>query len=205
MKSGTVVVSKARLVQLRSQLQLAREAKSLLEEKRDHLMRESHSLLATSKRLRLSLDEAWRTLIEEWKECLEIEGRSRLSSLAASLMPMPELQGEERRWMGVWRGDYRVGQQHPEWLGAVFDCGLRPERVRGQLLPLLNSMVQLMNVETTLRRIIASLQRLQRQINALERVVIPEMDAERRYIEMSIEEREREALFQHKRLIEKSC
>lgn len=196
----SIPVSKARLVQLRAQLKLAREARSLLEEKRDHLVHEAQIRLSKSAELRRGLAERWQNLWQAWEECLEKEGMERLQRLANGLEPYPELEGGMGRLLGAETCHFTASEVQPDVLGAVFDCGLRPERVRGMLIKLLPELIQLMNVETCLRRMIRVLQRVQRQVNALDVIVIPDMEAERRYIEQTMEEREREALFQLKRL-----
>lgn len=61
-------------------------------------------------------------------------------------------------------------------------------------------LTQLMCIETNLRRITHALKQCQRQVNALEHLLIPELQSEKRWIEQSLEERDREAIFQTKRL-----
>lgn len=205
MRPGThgATVSKARLVQLRAQIELARESKQLLEQKRDHLMREALARLPASADLRRRLARRWGQMWQDWQECLAKEGGERLQQLATQVAAYPELTGGMGRLLGTDTCHLQARETQPGLLGAFFDCGLRPERVRGMLTALLSDLVQLMNIETCLRRLIRALQRVQRQVNALEVIVIPELEAERRYIEQTMEEREREALFQLKRLREK--
>ena len=57
-----------------------------------------------------------------------------------------------------------------------------------------------MALETSIRRIAAALKQCHRQVNALNQVVIPELAEEKTRIEQRLEEKEREAIFQVKRL-----
>jgi V/A-type H+-transporting ATPase subunit D len=196
--------SKAEFLRLREQLALSRQARELLEQKRDRLMAKALEELRAAAPLRRDLSERWRTVLELWRECLEEEGLDRLARLAKEVPELPDLDGEERRYLGVMLSDYSLARPELQPLGAVFDCGLKPERVRGLLADLLPDLVRLMNYETNVRRLAAALRRVQRQVNALEQVLIPEMEGEIKYIEQALEEKEREALFQTRRLKERS-
>jgi len=192
--------TKAELVRIRLELSMAREGLSLLENKRDFLIKEGARQLGKAREKRLGLSRSWARLQEMWSDCLQMERRETLERLAAKVAKMPPLEGGERRWMSVSIAEY--SQQGPKLalLGAFFDCGLRPERARGALAAMLPELVELMNLETNVRRIAMALKRCQRQVNALNYVILPELETEKKRIEQRLEEMEREALFQSKRL-----
>jgi V/A-type H+-transporting ATPase subunit D len=198
----SAAASKAEFLRLREQLALSRQARELLEQKRDRLMEKALEELRASARLRRDLTERWRAVLELWWDCLEEEGAERLARLSKEVPELPDLDGAECRYLGVMLSACSLARPELPPLGAVFDCGLKPERVRGLLADLLPDLVRLMNHETNVRRLAGALRRVQRQVNALEQVLIPEMEGEAKYIEQAIEEKEREALFQTKRLKE---
>ncbi len=64
----------------------------------------------------------------------------------------------------------------------------------------LNMIMDLAEKETAMRRLGAEIQMSRRRVNALEQVLIPELNRQARYIKLSIEEREREDLFRLKKV-----
>jgi len=192
--------SKAELLKIRSEAAIALTSMGLLENKRDLLLARGMELLQQSVQLRQQLTKRWSDIEQMWEECIAMEGVERLSRLADEQKALPELKGEEGGWMSVRLAHFVLEQPELEPFGAVFDCGLCPDRVRGRLADALPDLQQLMNIETNVRRIAISLKRCQRQINALSHIILPELEGEKVRIARGLEEREREALFQVKRM-----
>ncbi|MDX8410467.1 MAG: V-type ATP synthase subunit D [Mariprofundaceae bacterium] len=192
--------TKAELVRLREQLAVARQGYELLENKRDILIQEGIRRLRLARQLRLHMTQQWQRLQDVWRDCCAHEGHTRLTHLARALPPAEKVEGRERTWMSASLAEFRYAPPGLSLLGAISDCSVRPERVRGLLASLLPDLLDLMNEESSVRRISQALRRCQRQVNALHHVLIPEMQAEQRRIDQHLEEKEREALFQIKQL-----
>jgi len=192
--------TKAELVRVRAELSIAGESLGLLENKRDVLITRGVELLRDSARLRRGLAERWAEIEKLWVECLGREGMERLRSLSAGQQPGFNLHGREKPWMSVRLTQLSLEQYRPAPFGAVFDCGLLPDQVRGLLASLLPDLMGLMSVETNIRRIASALRRCQHQVNALDYVILPNLEKERMQIGRCLEEKEREALFQIKRM-----
>lgn len=192
--------SKAELVRLKAELKTAREGLSLLERKRDTLMNEAMNRLRQAKALRLELTRQWQPLWQQWCDTLTRERSQNLQRLASRLEPPVPPRDASRHWMSVLLAE--LSQELPVLapLGSVTQVGLRPEQVRGTLAALLPRMVELMALETSVRRIAQALKRCHRQVNALDRMIIPELVREQTRVEQRLEEKEREAIFQIKRL-----
>lgn len=192
--------SKAELVRIRGELKAAREGLDLLERKRDTLMAEGLNRLRQAKTRRLELTRRWQPLWQQWLRCLGQERPETLRRLATALAAPPPLEDASRRWMSVTLAQLSLALPPPAPLGSVTQVGLYPEPVRGALAALLPQLVELMALETGVRRIARALKRTNRQVNALDRLVIPDLAQEKRRIEQRLEEKEREAIFQVKRL-----
>jgi V/A-type H+-transporting ATPase subunit D len=192
--------TKAELVRIRTEFETASTGVELLERKRDVLMMEGISQLKHARELRQQISVEWGLLEAMWEKCLQTESRSQLLLLSEAVRQQEPLQGGVRKWMSVSLAEYDCRKPALELLGAVSDCGLLPERVRGRLATLLPALVRLMNLETSIRRIALALKRCQRQVNALNNVIVPELDYEKHRIEQRLEEKERESLFLIKRL-----
>jgi len=193
-------VTKAELVRIRQEFRLAREGVALLEKKRDRLMAMGMQRLRQSRELRIQLAQKWGRLEAVWREALAAESRDRLEHLAGRVPAAGQVLEERDNWMSVELVEFRFADQPPGPLGGVVDCDYRTERARGTLHALLPELMRLMSLETQVRRIAAVLKRCHRQVNALNNLILPELAREERRIMDSLEERDREALFQVKRL-----
>ena len=193
-------VTKAELVRIRLEFRLAREGVALLEKKRDRLMAMGMQRLRQSRELRIQLAQKWGRLEAMWRDALAAESRDRLERLAAQVPTAGQVREERDSWMSVDLVELQLADEPPGPLGGIVDCDYRTERARGALYVLLPELMRLMSLETQVRRIAAVLKRCHRQVNALNNLILPELAREERRITDSLEERDREALFQVKRL-----
>ena len=195
-----ISATKSELIRIRAELSLSSEGLTLLERKRDSLMAEGMKLLKDAKAMRLGLTKEWKAVEKHWDEALITDHPDRLQQLAGGVTPLQPLQGKNSNWMSVNISDFQGEEPRFNVLGAVSDCTVRPEKVRSRVARLLPQLAQLMCIETNLRRIAYALKQCQRQVNALEHLLIPELQSEKKRIEQSLEEKDREAIFQTKRL-----
>lgn len=192
--------TKAELVSIKTELKVAREGQDLLERKRDMLMAKSLKLLRQAKTLRQQLTQAWVEILELWQDTLEHESVQTLKRLADTVEQPAPMQDHSHRWMSVELTVLSLPKPTLKLLGSVTQIGIRPEQVRGKLAELMPELVKLMALETNIRRIAAALKQTHRQVNALNQVIIPELAREKNRIEQQLEEKERETIFQIKRL-----
>jgi V/A-type H+-transporting ATPase subunit D len=68
----------------------------------------------------------------------------------------------------------------------------RVDRIAERHERLLDELLDAVGVELSMRRLAEEIQRTARRVNALEHVVIPRLEDERRYIALVLDERERE-------------
>lgn len=192
--------TKAELVSIKTELKVAREGLDLLERKRDMLMAEGLKQLRQAKTLRLQITQVWAQIQDHWQDTLEHESIQTLKRLAEAVEQPAPLQDGSRHWMSVELAELSQPKPTLKLLGSVTQVGIRPEQVRGKLGELMPELVKLMTLETNVRRIAAALKQTHRQVNALNQVIIPELAREKNRIEQQLEEKEREAIFQIKRL-----
>lgn len=192
--------TKAELVSLKTELRVAQDGLDLLERKRDMLMSEGLKQLRQAKTLRQEVTQVWAVIQKHWQDTLEHESLHALQWLADAVEQPAPLRDNSRRWMSVVLAEFSLDKPTLKLLGSVTQIGIRPEQVRGKLGNLLPELVKLMALETNIRRIAAALKQCHRQVNALNQVIIPELAQEKKRIEQRLEEKEREAIFQVKRL-----
>ena len=204
MRLTDIATTKSNLLRLKERLGFVKAGHALLEQKREVLLEELLVLQRDAAALRRRLDAALSALYGALRNALVADGRAALDAEAlGSVHPAtaPRVRRRERSVMGVvvplleLVHDAPTGPTTaPGWLSP------HPAHVRTRLRALLAELVHLAEVEVSCHRLALELQRTQRKVNALENIFIPQYDDTIRFIEASLEEKEREALFHLKRL-----
>ncbi len=191
------------LLAKKAQIALAQQGRELLEQKRTALMREFLSVadrvLAGSDVLQQSAAEARRALARAEvvagteavrSAAMATRGELTLDVRSANVMgvrvPVIEQKRVARSALG--RGYSLVGTSVTiDEAAAAFETEV-------------DSVIQLAESELRLTRLAAEIQRTSRRVNALEHVLIPRLIAERDYIQLALDERERADHFRLKRV-----
>lgn len=179
------------LLALRKRLELARRGHKLLKDKLEALVRELTDILAPYLELRRRVDE----------ELLAIFSLATVGGLASSSRDLlealkqttggTEVEASSRRLMGVEllqlapRGE--PGALAYSFLDVAPAVDVAVERL-GQLIA---GLIELAQTEDSIRRLAWEIQKTRRRTNALEYVVIPELDSVRKSITEKLAELER--------------
>ncbi|MCG3212486.1 MAG: V-type ATP synthase subunit D [Anaerolineae bacterium] len=201
-----VKATRAELLQKKTQISLARQGRDLLKEKRNALMRElmrtAEQAIRRGEELERRVGQADAALaIAEaidgpeavQSAALAARGQLALDVRAVNLMGVSVPRIEQK---SVARGPLDRGYSLP----AVSS---RIEATAEAFEILIDLVIALAESEMRLRRLAEEIGRTTRRVNALENVLIPRLEAERSYIQMVLEEREREDLFRLKRVKKK--
>ncbi|MCK4298642.1 MAG: V-type ATP synthase subunit D [Planctomycetes bacterium] len=182
------------LLALRKRLELARRGHKLLKDKLEALVRELTDILAPYLELRRRVDE----------ELLAIFSLATVGGLASSSRDLlealkqttggMEIEASSRRLMGVEllelapRGE--PGALAYSFLDVAPAVDVAVERL-GLLIP---DLIELAQTEDSIRRLAWEIQKTRRRTNALEYVVIPELDSVRKSITEKLAELERSSI-----------
>ncbi len=195
-----VPATKANLLRLKDDLGLAREGQQLLDEKREILLRELFRDLADLKRSRAEAEAALAEAYAALRESCLVLGRDAVSRASLAEAKSPAIAAQERSILGVVVPLLRseVGSEQPSWglVGTSIELDVAREKFRSAF----STLVALAELDITFRELARELRRTQKRINALQSFVIPQYRETVRYVESTLEEREREALFQLKRV-----
>jgi len=192
--------TKANLLRLKEDMALAQEGRQLLDEKREIILRELFSHLED---LRRSRAEAETALAEAYSElaaaCIAL-GREQVARAALAAPPPAEITTQQRSLFGIVLPllNWEPTDAAPPWglLGTSLELDLTRER----FLAAMRRLVEQAELEVAFRRLAAELRKTQKRVNALQNLLIPQYQETVSYMESGLEEREREALFQLKRL-----
>ena len=201
MRRTDIPATKSNLLRLREHFGFVKSGHDLLDQKREVLLEELVDMYRETRHLRGELERGLAQLYDGLRAALLAGGRPALDAEAAAHAGTQELTVQERSIMGVVIPllELQVTAQ-PEPVTAPGSGPAGIAATRRQIRQLLPLLVRVAELEVSCRRLATELQKTQRKVNALENVFIPEYRDTIHFIESSLEEKEREALFQMKRL-----
>ena len=179
----------------RSAIRFARQGRDLIWDKRTALMREFQ-------RLEIDLLAELNQLVgraaaarQRLTEAVAVDGTTAVSSAALAAGTGIEVDLSTRSVAGVRVVDLEHGRirRSPEtrgWAPVLVSAAV--DATAEAYERYLERLLQLSALELTVRRLAVEIARATRQVNALENVVIPTLEAEARSIVVALDERERE-------------
>ncbi|HSJ97938.1 MAG TPA: V-type ATP synthase subunit D [Myxococcota bacterium] len=209
-----VALSKSSLLRLQGDLEFLRAGSELLEQKREFLSEALRTFAREARAGRERVEERLADAYEAVAEAHAALGERGLDALALAADPIGAVEVRERSLMGVivpvaqlagaageGKSESSTGAPDRAALrsgpgGPGLAAGVASARLRA-LLPELAALAEL---ETSCSKLARELARTRRKQNALEQVHIPAHVETIRFLAEQLEEREREALFQLKRV-----
>jgi len=189
--------TKSSLLTLKNQLIMLQEGYELLERKREILTRLVYERLSFYRQLRKKTSTS---LVESyhWLGITQMRmGSQNLRQIALRLKPALKLKILPRSNMGVEYPSIKVKKLPIEPVGLLAsDASL--DEARKHLIDTVTLCAQLGEAEISLLRMLEEQRKTQKRVNALKYNVIPRYKDTIRFIEASLEEEERNTLFQIK-------
>ena len=191
------------LIRKKGQIRMAEQGRDLLRQKMDVLIREFFLLTASFSRSREELEAAANDAYRSLLIAQAVDDSIALKSAAFAAKKGITLDMRSRNIMGVpvpVIEKKRVIRNVLERGYGIVGTSGRIDEAAEKFETELNIIMDLAEKETAMRRLGAEIQMSRRRVNALEQVLIPELNRQARYIKLSIEEREREDLFRLKKV-----
>lgn len=196
MPSNIIAGTKAtrmELLALKKRKQLAQKGYDLLKEKRDALILEFFRLIEDVKTLRDSvkadLDQAFSNL----KAAKMVDGPFRLYELSASIKPTISLDIEAHNVMGVKMPLLNIlSKEQMDAQHSLQGFSSKTDDARKYFSKALETLIKLAEIEGSVKRLAEEIEKSKRRVNALKSIVIPRFEASINYIELHLEESERE-------------
>lgn len=188
--SSTRMELLARKVQIR----LAKQGHDLLEQKRSALIEELKRTTEALFQEATSVQEMAATARRVLARAHAIAGTEAVESAALAARAELNLEIRSTNVMGVL---IPVIEQKPV-MRSMLDRGysivgtsLTIDETAGAFEAEVDAILHLAGAELRLKRLLAEIQRTSRRLNALEHILIPRLESELHYIEMTLDERER--------------
>jgi V/A-type H+-transporting ATPase subunit D len=192
-------VNKSNLLRLKDELFFAREGLELLDEKKEALMAHINRLAGKAERVRAGMNTVLKDAYANLREAVLVHGL--LYCERASLAPKmgEEVHIREKSFMGVALPVVRIEVPKFKTSYGFQGTGASMDAVAKTIQGSMEVIAELAEIEVGLFRLIAEIKKTIKRINALENIHIPLYESTIKHMEESLEEKEREFLFQMKR------
>ena len=194
--------TRSELLKLKRQIRLAKSGHNLLKKKRDGLILEFFEILKKAKMLREGLVDEYKIALEKINIARTLEGDLKIKSIAMAIKEIPDVKLATKNIMGVKVPKIEAGEIKKAFMergygiynsSAIDEAASAYEKV-------VEKIILAAEVETSMRKLLNEIEKTKRRVNALEFVVIPNLDKIKAFIQLRLEEIERENIFRMKRI-----
>jgi V/A-type H+/Na+-transporting ATPase subunit D len=197
-----ITPTRSELMKLKKRIKLAKSGYNLLKKKRDGLILEFFEILKQAKSLRQELTEEYKQALHTINITRTVEGDIALTSLSLAVKSAPAISLESKNIMGVVVP--KITYERPEQgldkgYGTISSSALIDEST-ASFQDVVGKIIQAAEVETAIKKLLAEIEKTKRRVNALEFEVIPRMESQRKFIQMRLDEMERDSIFRLKRI-----
>ena len=182
------------LNQLKGRLKTARRGHKLLKDKRDELMRQFMDVVKRNKQLRLRVEEGLTAAFASQQVAAAIMSPEMLEQALLYPRQSVELDMTFKNIMSVNVPRYRFQTKNND-PSEIYPYGFAQtsgelDDALDQLSRVFRDMLDLAEVEKTMQLLAEEIEKTRRRVNALEYVMIPELEGNIKYISMKLEENE---------------
>jgi V/A-type H+-transporting ATPase subunit D len=191
------------LIKKNAQIKLAEQGRDLLRQKMDALIQEFFHILESVSKSREDLEIVAGVAQRSLLTALAVDDSVTLKSASFATRKGLFLDIKGKNIMGVpvpVLEKKRVSKSIFERGYSIIGVSGRIDETAEKFEMELDLIIGLAETETALKRLGGEIQMTRRRVNALEQVLIPELKRQAKYIENTIDEREREDLFRLKKV-----
>ena len=192
MASTAITPTRMVLNQLKGRLKTARRGHKLLKDKRDELMRQFMDVVKLNKQLRLKVEEGLTAAFSSLQVASAIMSPEMLEQALMYPRQSVELGMEFKNIMSVNvpRYSFHTKNNDPSEIypyGFAQTSGELDDAL-DKMARVFEDMLELAQVEKTMQLLAEEIEKTRRRVNALEYVMIPELEGNIKYISMKLEE-----------------
>jgi V/A-type H+-transporting ATPase subunit D len=190
------------LLEIRKKLVIAEKGHKLLEEKRDALVEKFFEVIDKRNQLLKELDEEFKGAYMSLIQAQMILGERKVEDAAYLTEDVGEIIFQTDNIMGVKIPNVNTDDIKTDLKPTYgfFETCSKLDDAKTAFNKLLIKLVELADLEAGIKSLTVEIEKTKRRVNVLENNLIPKLHATRKYIEMQLEEREREDFFRRKRI-----
>ena len=190
------------LLSIRKKLALAEKGHNLLEQKRDSLVERFFSVIDKRNELVKMIDDLFETSFQSLIQAQMIMGEDQVDRIAKLAPKAGEIEFTQDNVMGVkipTMDDSSFSIPTEPSYGMAESCA-KLDDTQQQFREVMKEIIKLADLEGGIKSLAVEIEKTKRRVNVLENNLIPRLKATQKYIEMQLEEREREDFFRRKRI-----
>ena len=192
--------TKSNLIHLKEELDFAREGLDLLDQKKEILINQINFLASKADRVRKKVNRDLMDAYAHLRDALIEHGESSVEAAGLGVMAHENVKLRERSLMGVILPLVSIELLPDRLQYSLYGTGRAMDDTAGAVHKAMESIAELAEVEVGIQRLMAELKKTLKRINALGHIYVPMYSATVRKMQETLEEKEREALFQMKRI-----
>lgn len=181
------------LLATKKRIKLATKGHKLLKEKRDALISEFFSLVEQVKGKRHEMEEQLDVAFKALIMAQATDGLPEVRRAAEMTEPIPVLEQDHKAIMGLKVPTFSWSAElDPKPRYSLVSTSVQLDEAARRFCGVLGTVTELAELEAAVRMIAEEIKKTKRKVNALERVMLPRLEDEKRYIAMRLEEMSRE-------------
>ena len=204
MAKQNIAPTKSNLLAIKEQLAISTNGYDLLEEKREILVRELMRLVEQVNLLEAQIDKVIAKAYPAFKKMLVLEGTENIERISHSVHYDFEMEEKNVVIGGMEFSTIDVELPKKELFYSFLGTHANTDDAITNFFELLSLLTQMASIRTIVWRLAEEVKRTQRRVNALDKMIIPQAEETKKYIETVLEERERENVFVLKALKKRS-
>lgn len=203
MPAQEVQPTRSELLEINRKIRLTQNGHKILKLKRDGLILEFFKILDEAKDIRGQIVDGYRESMQKIAIANAVDGVIAVRSAALAISYTPQINLTTRNLMGVVVPDIESTKIYvpPEERGyGLLGTSPHIDLAADSFQRMVETIIKAAELETTMRRLLDEIEGTKRRVNALEFKVLPELEEAKRFIEMRLEEMERDNIFRLKRI-----
>jgi V/A-type H+-transporting ATPase subunit D len=198
--------TRSELIKLKNKIKLAKSGHKLLKKKRDGLILEFFEILKKTKSVRKEMTAKYIEAMRKLNIARITDGDLAIKSISMANKSRPRIAVNTKNIMGVVVPKIESGSIKKGILDkgyGLFNTSAAIIEATNAYEEFLEYIIVVAEVETSMRRLLEEIDKTKRRVNALEFEVIPKLTKIKAFIQLRLEEQERESIFRSKRIKKK--
>ena len=200
--------TRSELLEIKRKIKLSQAGYKILKMKRDGLILEFFKILEEAKEIRQRVNRDYEVAMTKIAVAKAADGAIAVKSAAFALKVHPEIQLRSKNVMGLVVPEIeatRLRATSDNRGYGVIGTSTYIDEAAKAFEDLTETVIKAAEIETTMKRLLDEIEKTKRRVNALEYKVIPELKESAAFIQLRLEEMERENIFRLKRIKQKTA
>jgi len=200
MRKTNIKATRMELLSTKKKSVLAQRGHKLLKNKQDQLMQSFLKLIEEAKGKRKEVEERIKEVYKEFISAKAVMGKEEIDYALSSSLKEGRLEVETKTIAGVRLPKFKYTPPPFKLRYSLLTTSPQLDKALLMLSKLIKELVELAEFEISILRLGKEIENTRRRVNALEHILIPELEETVKYIQMKLDEIERSAFVTLSRL-----